>query len=267
MLANMALDGLEKVVKKSFPSKSKVHCVRYADDFVITTSTVDMLTGKVRPAIDDFLKLRGLTLSEKKTRITSIHDGFDFLGFNVRKYKGKFMTKPSRTNIKFVSRKLRKLIKQGYGWSQETLIRALNPVIEGWSNYYRHCCAKSTYGTIDNAVYNALYHWVVRRHQYECRRKWMARYFRYRGTRKRWIFVSQVKPNKGKPYRLSLKQAMDTKIVRHVKIKSSINLFDPESKTYFDQRLEWKRRVANNQRRSNRVIYAMTQQSRRIASK
>ena len=267
MLANMALDGLENIVKGCCPMGSKVHCIRYADDFVITAQSDEMLRHTIQPVVEQFLKARGLQLSKKKTCITSIHDGFDFLGFNVRKYNGKFITKPSKQSIKEISRKLRGIIKKSYGWSQESLIRALNPRVIGWTNYYRYCCAKSTYGKIDNIIYRALYHWVMRLHQNKSRRKWMAKYFRYRGTQKRWIFVTRVKGKHGKNHQLTLWQAKDTKIRRYIKITSSHNLFDPASKAYFAQRSKWKAKLADDQKRWSRYVYANNQQSRRIASK
>ncbi len=95
-LANMTLDGMEAVVRLATARTEKVNFVRYADDFVITGATKDVLEEKVKPAIVQFLSERGLTLSEEKTLITHIDHGFDFLGFNVRKYDGKLLIKPSK---------------------------------------------------------------------------------------------------------------------------------------------------------------------------
>lgn len=109
-LANMALDGLQNLLETHFPwervsGKSgwycpKVRLVRYADDFIITGDTKEILEHSVKPLVADFLAERGLTLSEEKTKITHITDGFDFLGFNVRKFGDTLLTQPSkdRTN-------------------------------------------------------------------------------------------------------------------------------------------------------------------------
>ena len=84
-LANMALDGLEAIARCAAPRNQKVNVVRYADDFIITGASKEVLELKVKPAVLALLKERGLELSQEKTRITHIDDGFDFLGFNVRK--------------------------------------------------------------------------------------------------------------------------------------------------------------------------------------
>lgn len=81
---------------------------------------------------------RGLQLSEEKTVITHIDNGFDFLGQNIRKYKGKLLIKPSRNAIKTFLAKVRKIIKGSKSATQEQLIRRLNPVIRGWVNYHRY---------------------------------------------------------------------------------------------------------------------------------
>lgn len=87
----MALDGLEKAVTAVTTTKDKVHVIRYADDFIITGQTPELLAEKVKPAVEKFLQSRGLELSIEKTKITSINDGFDFLGF-VRLVRSKFNT-------------------------------------------------------------------------------------------------------------------------------------------------------------------------------
>ncbi|WP_321414738.1 reverse transcriptase domain-containing protein [uncultured Desulfobacter sp.] len=96
----MALDGIQTLLDDNFKKPDKIHFVRYADDFIVTGRSPEMLKYKVKPLIKEFLKIRGLELSEKKTIITHIDDGFDFLGFNVRKYKGKLLIKPSKSSIK-----------------------------------------------------------------------------------------------------------------------------------------------------------------------
>ena len=87
MLANLTLDGLEGVLKKAFPSgrrkgttSPKVNLVRYADDFIITGSSKELLEDAVKPLVEQFMRERGLELSQEKTVITHIEDGFDFLG-------------------------------------------------------------------------------------------------------------------------------------------------------------------------------------------
>jgi len=84
-LSNMALDGLEDVVRRAVPRRNRVNFIRYADDFIITGKSKYLLENKVKPAVEKFLVKRGLTLSEEKTTITYIRDGFTFLGQTFRK--------------------------------------------------------------------------------------------------------------------------------------------------------------------------------------
>jgi RNA-directed DNA polymerase len=95
-------NGLEKEIHLHCNLKDKVNYIRYADDFVVTAKDPGILKKKVIPIISKFLAQRGLSLSQEKTKIVHIEDGFDFLGFNVRKYNGKFLTKPSKNSIKSI---------------------------------------------------------------------------------------------------------------------------------------------------------------------
>jgi RNA-directed DNA polymerase len=104
-LANMALDGLEKKLRSCFGKTRKVHMVRYADDFIITGGSKELPENEVRPVVAYFLKIRGLELSEEKTKISHINDGFDFLGFNIRKYDDKLLTKPSESSVSAIKEK------------------------------------------------------------------------------------------------------------------------------------------------------------------
>jgi RNA-directed DNA polymerase len=102
VLANMALDGLEQALSEVIrPTtrkgrKAKIHLIRYADDFLISGSSKEVLEQEVKPAVEQFMRVRGLELSQEKTVITHIENGFDFLGQNVRKYKEKLLIKPSK---------------------------------------------------------------------------------------------------------------------------------------------------------------------------
>ena len=87
ILANMALDGMETLVIKGRNKKRrKLNVIRYADDFVITGATEGILRDEILPAVKDFLQPRGLTLSKEKTHLRPIEEGFDFLGFTLRKF-------------------------------------------------------------------------------------------------------------------------------------------------------------------------------------
>ena len=126
VLANIALDGLETAVR----AMGKYNVVRYADDFIVTGYSKEELEA-VESKIEDFMRGRGLTLSPEKTKITHINDGFDFLGWNFRKYNGKLFIRPSKANIQSFLEDIRKTIKSMATAKQENVIDALNPKIPG----------------------------------------------------------------------------------------------------------------------------------------
>jgi RNA-directed DNA polymerase len=111
VLANMTLDGLESAIKTAAPKNAKVHVIRYADDFIVTGESKEILQQNVKPAIVSFLSQRGLNLSGEKTRITRIEDGFDFLGQHLRKFGDKFIAAPSKNSVKGIVSKTKKIIK------------------------------------------------------------------------------------------------------------------------------------------------------------
>ena len=103
----------------------------------------------VLPIIREFLSERGFELSEEKTVIPHIEDGFDFLGCNIRWYKDKLLTKLSKKNYKAIVSKVREIIKQNPSMKQEDLIRKLNPVIRGWGNFQKHNVSSQAFERFD----------------------------------------------------------------------------------------------------------------------
>jgi RNA-directed DNA polymerase len=250
-LANMALDGLERRLTRRFPRSwgktphPKVRLIRYADDFVITGATKETLE-QAREEVAAFLAERGLSLASEKTRIVQLSDGFDFLGFNVRTYHGKLLIKPSKDAQRRIHRRVRTIIGGSEAISQHDLIRWLNPLIQGWANYYRHVVAKQTFHTFDYVLWKALWRWAVRRHPKKGRR-WVAeRYFQTFGDRS-WVFACQSnRPYHGPPEWMRLVSPSDTKIRRHVKVKADANPYDPAWERY----LMGRRTVVAGPRRS-----------------
>jgi RNA-directed DNA polymerase len=242
VMANLTLDGLEKLIREKYPrgkrqrQKAKVNLVRYADDFIITGASREILEDEVKPLVETFLQARGLELSQEKTRITHLADGFDFLGQNIREYNGKVLTKPSRENIKTFLTKVREVIKGNKQATAGHLISILNPIIRGWANYHRHGASKETFVKIDHAIFQALWQWAKRRHPRKGRRWIKKKYFRTEGNRS-WVFYGELEARRGKSCHTRLFRASDTPIKRHVKIRGKANPYDPEWEIYFEERL------------------------------
>jgi RNA-directed DNA polymerase len=245
LLANLALDGLEAAVKAITPYRSKVNVIRYADDLAITGDSKELLEQTIQPAVEEFLRERGLALSPEKTRITRIEDGFDFLGQNLRKYKGKLLIKPSKDNVKSFLVKVKETIRKFVAKKTGDMIRTLNPIIRGWANYHRHTVAKETFQTMDNQIYRYLWNWAKKRHPDKGKR-WIARKYWLNGS-KSWIFSAVENTPEGK-HRVELIRAAHTNIRRHAKVKSAANPFDPEYDEYFEKR------KADKCRRTGRAV-------------
>lgn len=241
-LANIALDGLEKLLAEHFGAKGskklrqyKVGLVRYADDFVITGTSKELLENEVKPLVEKFLAERGLKLSADKTRVTHIDEGFDFLGWHVRKYHSKLLIKPSKKNVKAFLDKCRGIIKAYGSAEQKNLIRVLNPVIRGWTNYHKHQVSSDIFYYADMQIWRALWRWARRRHSNR-RKRWVAKkYFHSVGTRN-WTFGVPVKEEEGNSKFVSLLYAGDVKIKRYTKVKAEMNPFDPAWELYLEER-------------------------------
>jgi len=245
--ANMTLDGLEAMLGEKFPraksSGLKMNMVRYADDFIITGNSKEWLEQEVKPAVVEFLAERGLVLSPEKTKITHIREGFDFLGWNIRKYDGKLLMKPSKANVKAHLDKIREVIKANKTAKQANLIRLLNPILRGWANYHSHVVAKETFARVDTDVWSMLWRWAVRRHPNKGARWVKEKYFKTRGARN-WVFAVTEKQEDGTQRELTLLQESDTPIQRHIKIRANANPHDPEWEHYFESR--WATKMQNS---------------------
>jgi RNA-directed DNA polymerase len=231
--------------------------VKYADDFIISGSSFELLEQEVKPLVEQFLHERGLELSSEKTRITHIEDGFDFLGQNVRKYAGKLLIKPARKNVKAFLGKVRQIVKAKKQATAANLIAQLNPMIRGWANYYRHVVSKKTFYHVDTAIFKVLWSWAKRRHPKKPRR-WVAdKYFQPRHGRT-WTFVGTRVDRKGKPDELTFVRAGDMLIKRHVKVKGAANPYNPQWEVYFEKRLGVK--MAHQLRGRRQLLYLWQQQ-------
>ncbi|MGB7605440.1 MAG: group II intron reverse transcriptase/maturase [Lutisporaceae bacterium] len=234
--ANMTLDGLERVIQNKYHrnskgkienhyrAKTKVNLVRYADDFIITANTKE-IAEELKETVSQFLKERGLSLSEEKTIITHIDEGFDFLGWTFRKYKAKLIVKPSKNSIKTLIRKCSTIIlKEMKAGTQSELIRRLNQIIRGWTNYHKHVVASHAFSYINNTLYILLQQWAKHRHPNK-NLWWRLNKYWHEKDGKRWLFMTDE---------YSLINLRRIQIVRHPKLQISKNPFI--HKEYFEHR-------------------------------
>lgn len=239
ILANMVLDGMQEMLVNHFDlsakgeisafvhNKSKVNLVRYADDFIVTAATKE-IAEEAKGLIREFLKTRGLELSEEKTTITHINDGFDMLGWTFRKFKGKLIVKPSKKSIKnFVASLSETILKRGKAWKQEVLIEKLNQQIRGWTNYHQSVCASEAFAHIDYILYELLWRWAKRRHPHKGRWWVSLNYWHRRGNRN-WVFSTEDK---------ELLRVDHISIVRHTKVRIDANPYF-DTQYFLDRKFE-----------------------------
>lgn len=244
-LANMALDGLQEAIDQASGVKywgrqeprrrinpHQTHLIRYADDFVVICSDKSVLEHRIKPAIQSFLAERGLELSEEKTHLTHLQEGFDFLSQNVRKYKDKLLIKPSQKAVHRFLQKVKVTIKMYSASNAVDLLKVLAPAIRGWALYHRHVVSKATFSKVDNQIWQMLWRWSRRRHAHRKNLAWIKnRYFmRYKG--RDWTFFAHDEHGN----LVTIFRAASVPIRRHIKIRGRANPYDTTQEVYFEQR-------------------------------
>jgi RNA-directed DNA polymerase len=231
LLANIGLHGLENYIKSTNP---KLGVVRYADDFVVTAKDRGSLEI-AQDQIKQWLSTRGLELSAEKTLITSMDEGFDFLGFNHRHYNGKLLIKASKKKVLNFCKRIGTEIKAVNGVEQEVVIKKLNPILRGFANYYKGVVSKETFSYISHRVWQYLWRWAKRRHPNK-NTKWVQkRYFKTINGNK-WTFCASTADRQGNHQDLILYPIAYTPIERHVKVKGNASPDDPSLSEYWEKR-------------------------------
>lgn len=207
-----------------YRAKTKVNLIRYADDFIITANSKET-AEELKSIVSDFLESRGLMLSQEKTMITHIDNGFDFLGWTFRKFNGKLIVKPSKSSIITLIRKCSTIIlKEGKASTQSDLIRRLNQVIRGWTNYHKHVVASNAFSSINNTLYLLLQRWAKHRHPNK-NNWWRLNKYWHEKNGKPWVFMTDE---------YTLINLRRIHIVRHPKLQISKTPF--LDKDYFIKR-------------------------------
>lgn len=247
LLANIGLHGLETAIRaipyrdrprKSHPkgqlNKKGMGVIRYADDFVVMANSKEDILG-AKKEIEKWLEDRNLKLSEEKTKIVQVEDGFDFLGFNIRTYSEKALIKPAKTKVLQFCKNIGRVIASLSGATQETVITKLNPILRGFANYYRGVCSKDTFSYIRHRVWQSLWQWAKRRHPSKTETWVKDKYFHCVGTRK-WVFTCKGVDGRGSEKWFKLFEVGDTPIIRHIKVKESSSPDNPQLKEYWEDR-------------------------------
>ena len=243
LLANIAFHGLESAVgvtrRKAGTISGTRALVRYADDFIVFCETEeDAIAAK--QDVSAWLATKGLTLSEEKTKVRHLTDGFDFLSFNIRIYRAqqtsrrgwKLLIKPSKDAVQRLKRELKAVWIAQRGTRTESLVKKLNPKIRGWANYYRIGVSKKVFSSLDNWMFNRAVRYGKRRHPKKGWGWMKARYWgRPRKSRAdRWVFRDPENPT------LHLLKFSWTKIERHALVKGRASPDDPRLKDYWTDR-------------------------------
>jgi RNA-directed DNA polymerase len=156
-LANMALDGMENLLNAAFKRK-KVHLARYADDFIVTADT-EATAHKVMNTIASFLAERGMALSDEKTKITRVSDGFDFLGWHFNKSRGDLVVAPTARSVERVQERIRTTIHAHRDSDPDPLIGNLNLIVRSWCSYHNHIRPRETFEALDRFLADELAGW------------------------------------------------------------------------------------------------------------
>jgi len=272
LLANIALHGLEEKakeqVKQTINQRSQLTIVRYADDFVIIhpdRNTID----RIKAVVEEWLAKIGLELKAEKTRIShTLHEknpGFDFLGFNIRQYEVgkhrsgkdthgktlgfKTLIKPSNKSIEVQKTKIREVVKRHRAAPTAALINKLNPIIQGWSNYFKTEASSKTFKDMDDYLWNLLWRRARRRHPRK-NRQWIARKYWETQGGNNWVFSGKTKDGTT----IHLLDRSSTKIVRHVKVKGTASPMDGNL-------VYWSKRLRKSPDVSTRVINLLKRQN------
>lgn len=257
LLLNIALQGMSTAIGAIEPGQRDWRMVppilvRYADDFVVLCNT-EVKANEVKCTLAEWLQPRGLSLNEDKTRIVRLSEGFDFLGFNVRKFQGgKLIIRPNREAVARAKQRIKETARQYRGANESALMRALTPFIKGWSTYYRSVSSSRTFTDLDDYTYTVLRRWALRRHPSKSG-EWVAdRYWGQfnKNSLDRWVFGDRETGS-------YLQKFAWTKIVRHTLVKGRASADDPELREYWTNRTR-RRIYPKSDKKTN--VYLATRQ-------
>jgi RNA-directed DNA polymerase len=239
VLLNVALHGMEQAAGVRHHTTGRAAgwavagapvLVRYADDLVVLChSQAEALQVKARLA--SWLAPRGLAFNEDKTRVVTLDEGFDFLGFNVRRHGDQLLIKPSKAALRRIRERLRTELRSLRGSNARAVIKRLNPIIRGWAAYYRGVVSSKTFSALDDYMWRLTLKWALFAHPNKPKFWTISRYFgQFNETRRdRWVFGDRD----GGAY---MQKFAWTRIVRHYMVKSAASPDDPALADYWAER-------------------------------
>jgi RNA-directed DNA polymerase len=240
LLLNVALHGLEEAAGVRYRAcgthageimPGSPVAVRYADDMVVLCLTQEQ-AGRVKAQLAEWLAPRGLAFNEDKTKIVHLSEGFDFLGFNVRRYPNrKLLIKPSKAAIRRLRERLAAETRALRGSDAMAVIATLAPVIRGWAAYYRTVVSAKVFSALDDYVWKLTYKWATYSHPNKPKGWIVSRYFgkfnKFRNDR--WVFGHRSSGG-------YLVKFSWTGIIRHVMVKGTASPDDPALASYWAER-------------------------------
>ena len=239
LLLNIALHGMEQAAGVHYQNlgshvarvrRGSPVLIRYADDLVALCHNREHAL-EVKAALAGWLAPRGLTFNEDKTQVVSVDEGFDFLGFNVRRYHGKLLIKPSAAAVKRIRERLRVEMKALRGANALAVLRKINPIVRGWTAYYRTVVSSATFAALDDYMWKLTYRWATYSHHNKPKSWIIARYFGQfdKARQDRWVFGDH---DSG----AYLPKFSWIKIVRHQMVPGTSSPDDPALGGYWAER-------------------------------
>jgi len=239
VLLNVALHGMEKAAGVRYHTTGRAAgwavagtpvLIRYADDFVVLCHTRQQAL-EVKARLASWLAPRGLSFNEDKTRVVTLNDGLDFLGFNVRRHGDKLLIKPSKAAVRRIRDRLRTELRSLRGSNARAVIRKLNPIIRGWANYNRGVVSSETFSALDDYMWKLTYKWTLFTHPNKPRAWIIPRYFGQfnKARRDRWVFGDRASG-------AYMQKFAWTRIVRHWMVQGAASPDDPALAAYWTER-------------------------------
>ena len=251
VLLNIALHGMETAAGVRYLSSGSIRVdspalIRYADDFVVLCHTRQD-AAQIKARLARWLEPRGLAFNEAKTRVVGLNEGFDFLGFNVRRYGRKPLIRPSKAAVRRIRERLRDELRSLRGSNAPAVIKRLNPIIRGWAAYYRTQVSAKVFGDLDYYLWQLTYKWATFSHANKPTSWVIARYFgRFNRSRQdRWVFGDRASG-------AYLHRFAWTGIVRHQIVRYRASPDDPALDEYWAAR---RRKIPLPANRTNQWLY------------